>query len=37
MADLSDRSLSTLIDYIKFLRTQEGLPADPPDLPEVAP
>ncbi len=34
MIDLSERSLETLIDYIKFLRTQEGLPADPPDLPE---
>jgi transcriptional regulator with XRE-family HTH domain len=35
MLDLSERSLATLIDYIKFLRVQEGLPADPPDLPEA--
>lgn len=32
--DLSQQSLASLIDYLKFLRVQEGLPADPPDLPE---
>ncbi|QLY28079.1 helix-turn-helix transcriptional regulator [Nocardia huaxiensis] len=32
--DLSKQSLASLIDYLKFLRVQEGLPADPPDLPE---
>lgn len=32
--DLSQQSLASLIDYLKFLRVQEGLPADLPDLPE---
>ncbi|MEU8898881.1 XRE family transcriptional regulator [Nocardia sp. NPDC048505] len=32
--DLSQQSLASLIDYLRFLRVQEGLPADPPDLPE---
>jgi transcriptional regulator with XRE-family HTH domain len=32
--DLSQQSLASLIDYLKFLRVQEGLPPDPPDLPE---
>ncbi|MFI6869144.1 XRE family transcriptional regulator [Nocardia sp. NPDC050406] len=34
--DLSQQSLASLIDYLKFLRVQEGLPADPPDLPETS-
>ncbi|MGW0246769.1 XRE family transcriptional regulator [Nocardia goodfellowii] len=33
--DLSQQSLASLIDYLKFLRVQEGLPADPPDLPDA--
>ncbi|MFB8005190.1 XRE family transcriptional regulator [Nocardia sp. NPDC056000] len=32
--DLSQQSLASLIDYLKFLRVQEGLPADPPAIPE---
>ncbi|MFE3260628.1 XRE family transcriptional regulator [Nocardia sp. NPDC059091] len=35
--DLSQQSLASLIDYLKFLRVKEGLPADAPDLPETHP
>ncbi|MFJ9363905.1 XRE family transcriptional regulator [Nocardia sp. NPDC101769] len=35
--DLSQQSLASLTDYLRFLRVQEGLPADPPDLPESLP
>ncbi|MEV0358085.1 XRE family transcriptional regulator [Nocardia sp. NPDC050697] len=34
--DLSQQSIASLIDYLKFLRVQEGLPPDPPELPEPA-